>query len=625
MPARFRFRHPIVRRAVYDSAPAAWLVGAHARAARTLERREASAAARAHHVERSAAPGDEAAIAVLTEAANASLTLAPGTAARFYEAALRLLGDGDAERRLALLVPLATALGTSGELETSRETLREIVGQLSADQPLQTRVVAVLAAVEHLLGRYEEANALLAATFERLPEGPSSEGGALLLELAAGRYFEGDWTWMGEHAAQARGHAAACGEDGQLAEATAMLALSACALGDGELAREELAAAARMIDGLDDERLARHLDACFWLSLGEVHLGRYADAVRHLERGIELSRRTGQGWLLVQYHALLAATFTLDGRLERAQAESREAVDVARLSGVPNLVGWAQMAFAWWALRAGDLGEAIAAGEDVERLLGRWPTVPMMGGICTLAEARVETGAPEHGRDTLLAIYGGADLDGLEPIFRPWAYEVLTRAELAAGRVDAAAAWAARACDAAAVLGLGRDRASAFTAAAAVALARGDGPGAFAAAREAARAADESGSPIHAGRARILAGEALALAGDRDGALQTLDEAHRQLAACGAARYAGEAAGALRRLGRRLPRVGAGHSLAGLSEREAEIARLVAERLTNREIAARLFVSEKTVERHLHSVFRKLAVDSRVKVARAVEREREPA
>src|SRR5205085_9467227 len=53
VPRRFRFRHPIVRRAVYDSAPEGWRAGAHGRAAEALAERGAPAAAQAHHVERS--------------------------------------------------------------------------------------------------------------------------------------------------------------------------------------------------------------------------------------------------------------------------------------------------------------------------------------------------------------------------------------------------------------------------------------------------------------------------------------------------------------------------------------------------------------------------------------------
>ena len=62
--------------------------------------------------------------------------------------------------------------------------------------------------------------------------------------------------------------------------------------------------------------------------------------------------------------------------------------------------------------------------------------------------------------------------------------------------------------------------------------------------------------------------------------------------------------------------------IASLTKRELEIAVLATDRKTNREIAAALFLSEKTVESHLRHIFVKLGVSSRVEVARVMERER---
>ena len=99
------------------------------------------------------------------------------------------------------------------------------------------------------------------------------------------------------------------------------------------------------------------------------------------------------------------------------------------------------------------------------------------------------------------------------------------------------------------------------------------------------------------------------------------------LAACGAERFRAEAGRELRRLGRRSSRRSRRGSpdatgIDSLSRRELELALLVVERKTNAQIAAELFLSEKTVEAHLRNIFRKLSVSSRVDVARRIERER---
>ena len=62
--------------------------------------------------------------------------------------------------------------------------------------------------------------------------------------------------------------------------------------------------------------------------------------------------------------------------------------------------------------------------------------------------------------------------------------------------------------------------------------------------------------------------------------------------------------------------------LASLTKRELEIATLATDRKTNREIAAALYLSGKTVESHMRNIFTKLGVSSRVDVARAVEHQR---
>src|SRR6185503_2929727 len=94
---------------------------------------------------------------------------------------------------------------------------------------------------------------------------------------------------------------------------------------------------------------------------------------------------------------------------------------------------------------------------------------------------------------------------------------------------------------------------------------------------------------------------------------------------CGAPRYRDAVERELRKLGHHIhrrtrPGRTDGKRLESLTERELQVARLVVDRKTNQQIAAELFLSQKTVETHLRNIFRKVGVSSRVELAREVER-----
>jgi DNA-binding CsgD family transcriptional regulator len=106
-------------------------------------------------------------------------------------------------------------------------------------------------------------------------------------------------------------------------------------------------------------------------------------------------------------------------------------------------------------------------------------------------------------------------------------------------------------------------------------------------------------------------GRALMDSGENEGARKELKRAHDALARLGARSELEAVREQLRALGARPPAKVVTPGAAGLTGRELEIARMVAERKSNKEIGAELDISARTVSTHLSNIFLKLGVDSR--------------
>jgi DNA-binding CsgD family transcriptional regulator len=134
---------------------------------------------------------------------------------------------------------------------------------------------------------------------------------------------------------------------------------------------------------------------------------------------------------------------------------------------------------------------------------------------------------------------------------------------------------------------------------------------------------EEGPRPIALASALEDAGVALAQRGDHDEAVAQLGRALELYAAAHAAWDETRVRGRLRELGVRRRLVSPKRPDAGweaLTDSELAVVRLVAEGMTNREVASQLYVSPHTVSTHLRHAFSKLGINSRVDLTRiAVE------
>ncbi len=629
VPRRFIFRHPLIRRNVYESIGGGTRLAAHSRAATALAASGAPAAERAHHVEQAADRGDEEAISVLLEAAEQATARAPAVAIRWLDASLRLLPDGDRERQIEVRVSLASALRSIGEFERCQETLLETIELLPPDSIMRrVELTTWCAAVEHWLGHHEAARTRLLSAWDDLADPAGPEGVGLQIELAVDGLYTMDLEQTIEMGHSALESARKLGLEPLIASAAAALALGEASQGLTKPARKHREEAIAVLDRLPDEELTSSLETFYYIAWVENYLERYDEALAHIDRALSISRSTGQGRLVIPLMLTKGYPLELQGRLAEAAEMCDEAVEAARLSANSHFLYWALFELGFACYFAGDLEGAIAACEESlqfgDRLTGA--TIPSGGGGpgWALAITLVTAGETERGLAAMHAL-GGDEIEFAVPVERCFDWEGFAIGELAAGNVSAAEGYAARAEELAGRLDLHLPAGLAARTRATILLAQGKLTEAVEIARVAVEECSASGAHLQAAFARSLLGNALAEAGDRGGAIEEIREAERVLDACGSIRERDAARRELRKLGVRREARGpaAGDSgIDSLTKRELEIAGLVTDRKTNKEVAADLFLSEKTIESHLRNIFFKLGVSSRVEVARALERER---
>ncbi|MFC1404681.1 MULTISPECIES: AAA family ATPase [Streptacidiphilus] len=338
---------------------------------------------------------------------------------------------------------------------------------------------------------------------------------------------------------------------------------------------------ATLIMGRDDEtlRLAEELVAearavgavgalptlLFFLAEGELFQGRPAEALAHASEALRIAEDTGQPHWTGQLHSFLAQLAALRGD-EASTRRSADAAHAAGLAGRP----WTQ-----WSLGLLDLGLGRA-----EECLGRLE--PLVHGpqrhhvaglraVPDLVEAAVRLREPERAAGPFDYFRRWAARTG-----QPWTEALVLRCE--------------------ALLGEDADAEQRFTAA--------------------LRRHEEQDRPWDRARTALLYGEWLRRGRRKAEARGPLLAAQSAFDQLGAVPWAERARSELGATGTAAPQGRAGSGpLASLTPQESQIVRLAAQGLSNRDIAAQLFLSSRTVGYHLYKAYPKLGVASRGELA----------
>jgi DNA-binding NarL/FixJ family response regulator len=615
---RFRFRHPLVHRAIADSVPPGRRLEAHERAAAALAAAGAAPTVRAHHVAEFARPGDEEAVALLLAAAEATERTAPRTAAHWYAAALALLPHDATESRAEIVGPMAAALAAAGDLAGSRAAIAQGIDALGPQRAEQrAALTSVAATVEVLLGQFDAAEARLVTG---LADAPAPQRTRLLLQRGAVAFFRGEVTDVLDWVLRAEEELDADAAPSLRASVASQHGFGLALRGEGGAA-ERVLDAARILEEDDDSEPAQRVES-FWTvggNLGQIE--RYATAVTILQRGLRLARETHQEHLLGHLQVLLAMAelplLRLDDGLEHATA----AEEIARLQTRAFDLGFA---LAVKARVLGARGDAVGAERAAVESDGLVPDPAAAAARSILAHNAVVRLADDPER--LLAgleRIAGRDLELLNPSVRAGIAVAATRAAIALDRLEDAER-SARAGSGA--IRDGEPPVSAMRArraGAELALARGEADPAAEAAAEIAAEAGATGVRQEELEASFLRARALLADDRRDDALETLQGLATAAADLGALALRDAAARELRRSGARVSsRARRGGGDGELTGREREIAELVAGGRSNKQVAAALFISEKTVERNLSAIYARLGIRSRVELPRALDEAR---
>jgi ATP/maltotriose-dependent transcriptional regulator MalT len=302
----------------------------------------------------------------------------------------------------------------------------------------------------------------------------------------------------------------------------------------------------------------------------DIWQGRFADAAEVANDAVERAEQLGGDHVLVIPLSVRAGVAAYTGRERDARADARRAIEVAQRGGSPRLPDyWPAMILGFLDVSLGHYAEAMTTLQPLLSMFDRVPGTEIMAAwyIPDAVEAVVALGRFDDAEPLVKALeHNGRRLD------RPWMLAVGARCRsmllAAQGDVDAA------------------DRM----------------------ARQAMTEHERLPMPFERARTQLLLGQLQRRQRKKEAAAATLGEALRAFEDLGTPLWA-------KRTRAELARTNVSPSAdPGLTPSERRVAELAASGMTNREVAAALFISPKTVEHNLSRVYRKLGIRSRAEL-----------
>lgn len=415
-----------------------------------------------------------------------------------------------------------------------------------------------------------------------------------------GAYLSADATAQRDGLEEARRLAVQASDDGLHAMALADLGLLLVAAGEVENGMALLDEAMATTLGAYGGRL----EVVVWSSCNMLAACSLVDdlprATQWCRVAEEFTQIYGCPFLQARCRAHYGSVLLAAGRWDLAERELRRALAMSQDVGRRPLVE-AKTALAALRLRQGRLTEATALVEGLET------SVP--GAALVAAEVRLAAGRPEEAAALLRARLGLLDANDPQADLLAAA---LCAAHLAVGNVPGATATLADRRADPARPALPRGRAQLARCAGLIAAASGDLTTAVRRLTEALTAFERHDLPFEAARTRLDLATTVAT-DDPEAAVGHAAGALHDLRRLGASGEAAAAAALLRQLG--VIPAPEPHAAGILTKREHEVLALVADGLSNPQIAERLFLSRKTVAHHVSSILTKLALRSRAEAA----------